>query len=90
LQCAGFDDVLNEAWAINLDGTPMYRVVMKLRFLKLSLKQWCKDGKSFPSENVMHIRKELAKVFKALQSQPLTFDLAKEENKLQAELSLFG
>jgi len=40
----------------------------------------------------MHIRKELAKVakvYEALQSQPLSSDLAKEEHKLQAELSFW-
>jgi len=89
LKCAGFVDVLKEAWAINVQGVPMYRVVIKLRSLKHALKQWCKDGKSSPSDKVLHTRKELAKVHEELQAHPLSSDLASKENKLQSELSFW-
>jgi len=33
-----------------VQGTPMYRVVKKQKFLKHSLKSWSKQGRSFPGD----------------------------------------
>lgn len=38
LKCAGFKEVLSYAWSLNFNGLPMYKIVMKLKYLKYHLR----------------------------------------------------
>jgi len=83
-QCSGFQEVLNKAWSSQSQGYPLFRLVNKLKSLKMALKSWRKSDFSSPAAKINGIREE--HVRNQLAAQPLDPTLHQEELTLRKEL----
>lgn len=63
--------IVNEYWQENVNGTPMYRIVVKLKKLKKELRQLHKFKFSNMENDYMVAMAKLTKIQKAIYTQPL-------------------
>ena len=78
-----FPKVLNEAWATYHNGCAMFRLVSKLKLLKVKLKTFNKINFSDISSKVSSCRDWLARTQRDLQQDPLNTDLLDEEKAIR-------
>lgn len=91
-----FDVLVKNAWSTHITGTPMYRVVMKLKAVKMALKQLHRDQYSKISDKVKSVSGKLQQVQDLLITSPSDCELQKQEKHcrqlykrlVSAELSL--
>lgn len=60
-----FLDVVKEAWAIFVDGNPLFRVVQKLKATKVKLKEWNRVVFGMIAPQLKQTREELYKIQEA-------------------------
>ncbi|XP_074277279.1 uncharacterized protein LOC141600921 [Silene latifolia] len=83
---ANFSDVVKEGWNCDVQGTPMYRVVKKLKGLKKKLKNLDKEQFS-DIENLTHVTELSLKHFQdQLSKDPLNSDLCNAERECAQDL----
>ncbi|XP_020250141.1 uncharacterized protein LOC109827547 [Asparagus officinalis] len=58
-QCQGYEDVVKSVWNILKAGTPMFKLVSKLKELKSALKIWSKQPGISTKENIIKLSKQL-------------------------------
>ncbi|XP_077219768.1 uncharacterized protein LOC143853958 [Tasmannia lanceolata] len=78
--------IVEKAWAINVQGNPMYRLVQKLKEVRKDISIWKKDVFGRIDIIVPLIRKDIEIVQAQLMSNPGNPDLSREENRLRDEL----
>jgi len=66
----GFKDILHKAWMTHIEGTQLFQVVMKLKVLKLALKNWRKTSFDTPEARIQLLRQNLEKVLNQLSEDP--------------------
>lgn len=81
-----FTDVVKEAWNLQVDGTPMYRVVQKLKDLKPRLKKLNKMHYSQIEERFHSAKQRLQEIKLEVQRQPKDSHLIKLELDAAAHL----
>ncbi|XP_044497608.1 uncharacterized protein LOC123219676 [Mangifera indica] len=78
-----FLNIVRESWQEDVEGSPMYKLISKLKRLKKVLRRLNKEGFWRISEKVEEAKGRLEDVQNRLQSSPLNEDLAKEEKAVQ-------
>lgn len=74
----GFFDLVKNAWNIDVRGTPLYRVVRKLRLVKLQLIEW-KNAQSSLSTRILEATIHLEDIQNSLVGDPNNVDLQEKE-----------
>ncbi|XP_074288354.1 uncharacterized protein LOC141613514 [Silene latifolia] len=83
---ANFSDVVKDGWNIDVQGTPMYRIVKKLKGLKHQLKKLDKEQFS-DIENLTHVTELSLKFFQdQLTRDPMNPDLCKAARECAQDL----
>jgi hypothetical protein len=87
--CEGYMDTVTRAWDFQVQGNPIYQVIMKLKNTKKCLKAWSNAGFSSPSSTIKTLRDELQHIQESLGKNPTDTCLQKEEAELKKNLELW-
>jgi len=87
MNCPSFTDVVSQGWNITIHGSPIFRVVQKLKGTKLALKTWASSSFHSPSAQVSHIKRQLETMQKVISTDIQNTELQKQEVQLQANLT---
>ncbi|KAK9733272.1 hypothetical protein RND81_04G056300 [Saponaria officinalis] len=80
-----FCNLVNEAWQYNIRGTPMYRLMGKLRMVKRELKKLHQNHYAGIGERVKQKKDELSDCHTALLANPLSDHLIQKEKQASSE-----
>ncbi|XP_062113168.1 uncharacterized protein LOC133824305 [Humulus lupulus] len=79
----GFTDLVKKAWLVKIDGTPMFCLVSRLKYLKTGLKELNRQGRGNKEVQDHDSYQNMIKIQQSLQQQPGNVQLIEEESKAQ-------
>ena len=83
----GYKELIACKWNTHFHGSPLFKVVMKLKTLKLALREWTKANNISPSKRLKEIRDKLDRVYDKLDISTLDDNVHQEEVSLNKELN---
>jgi len=87
MNCPDFTDVVSQGWNITVHGSPIFRVVQKLKGTKMALKTLASSSFHSPSAQVSRTKRQLETVQKVMSTDIRNTELQKQEVQLQANLA---
>ncbi|KAK1284125.1 hypothetical protein QJS10_CPB21g00985 [Acorus calamus] len=76
-----FLPAVREAWAMNINGSAMFRLANKLKTLKVVLKKWSRGVVGPMQDNIQQLRRSLEAAQESLQRDPLNSTLISRETR---------
>ena len=80
MQHPSFDTFLEKWWNVEVDGTTLFRIVVKLKNVKKKVREWNKSlfGNIFEAKSTL--KDNLTSIQNRIQHEGYSMDLVKEEN----------